>query len=132
MEEPQKLGKPKDVYVWLFHRIQEFTYDPNQAVAGKGCPTVELEKISSVGNTCFWKGKASHKGLEINWGVVGTNGNRKFININECFQQNPATELEQRMAKKLQGAYKLKSFDDIIKKKEKNHDKFTNTNKRTG
>ncbi len=117
MEEPRKQDKPqnpKDVYVWLFHRKQDFNYDPDQAVAGKGCPTVELEKTSTAGNACFWKGTASHKGLEVQWGVVGTTGNSKFFSITECFRHNPVMELEKRMAQKLQGVYSLKSFNDVL------------------
>ncbi len=112
MEKPY--AKPNDVAVWLFQRKQDFSYDPNQAVAGRGCPTVELEKVSNNNNPCFWKGIATHEGLGVSWGIIGTHGNRKFFKISECYQQNPALELERRMQKKLQGAYKLKNFDDII------------------
>lgn len=108
------MGKPKKKSFndWLSQRISDFQYDMDQAVAGIGFPTVELEKISQANNTCFWRAKATHTGLEISWGVLGTIGNQRFFSVSECRQGNPALELKERMEKKLKGAYTLKSFND--------------------
>ena len=84
-------------------------------MAGIGYPTIELEKVSNAQNACFWKGVATHEGLEITWGIAGTNGNRKFIRISDCLKSNPAYDLEQRIEKKLLGAYNLKSFSDEMR-----------------
>lgn len=79
----------------------------------KGLPTVNLTKTSSAQNYCFWKGQASPQGLEVSWGVVGTNGQSRFFDKSHCLGGNPAKELEKRCREKLLKSYSFDYYDTL-------------------
>ncbi len=106
MDKPKTLPSLQD---WLVRLIQDYEQDAD-ACMNKGNPQVTLEKVSNANNDCFWTATAHANGLEVNWGVQGTLGNRRFFALDKCRLQSPIMELKKRMDEKLAKTYTLKSY----------------------